>query len=328
MTECARMRGLRAVRAHAHSVTAEEPVTPRLTRILALQFEYSASFVWVPTCAQTSTYRVHITIYNKAAATTKMLTINVVRPDPQISEYSNQTRYSRVGCPMTLLASARDSSPLVRGTDLPGYAMAWDVSMQRIDVRGHRYAVETLAGGSVEQLPGRNEFNGTSAVFRWVPVRGQEGSTFEICFHMQDNCRVVAVQTACTNVTVSKCQLCIHDGHTLQSLAAEYKSDYLTLYSMNVAISNPDRIPHGTLVNAGIKYKVREGDSLFSIAERFFSSVDHILSLNPDIRDDSPGNELLLDDTLCVLPPLCSVRCERGTVCALVEKQHAGISSV
>ena len=127
---------------------------------------------------------------------------------------------------------------------------------------------------------------------------------------------------------VSKCQLCIHDGHTLQSLAAEYKSDYLTLYSMNVAISNPDRIPHGTLVNAGIKYKVREGDSLFSIAERFFSSVDHILSLNPDIRDDSPGNELLLDDTLCVLPPLCSVRCERGTVCALVEKQHAGISSV
>jgi spore germination protein YaaH len=36
-------------------------------------------------------------------------------------------------------------------------------------------------------------------------------------------------------------------------------------------------------VNTGIKYKVREGDSLFSIAERFFSTVDHILNINPGL---------------------------------------------
>jgi spore germination protein YaaH len=39
----------------------------------------------------------------------------------------------------------------------------------------------------------------------------------------------------------------------------------------------------GTLINTGINYRVREGDSLFSIATRFFSSIPHILSVNPDI---------------------------------------------
>ena len=61
----------------------------------------------------------------------------------------------------------------------------------------------------------------------------------------------------------------------------------------------------GTLINTGINYRVREGDSLFSIATRFFSSVPHILSVNPDIDKDSANSELLLGDRLCVIPPLC-----------------------
>jgi hypothetical protein len=59
--------------------------------------------------------------------------------------------------------------------------------------------------------------------------------------HTQDNCMTAAEQWSCTNITVVKCQLCMHDGHTLQSLAAEYQTDYLALYSMNVGIPNPDR---------------------------------------------------------------------------------------
>ena len=61
----------------------------------------------------------------------------------------------------------------------------------------------------------------------------------------------------------------------------------------------------GTLINTGINYRVREGDSLFSIATRFFSSVPHILSVNPDIDKDSANSELLLGDRLCIIPPLC-----------------------
>ena len=40
-------------------------------------------------------------------------------------------------------------------------------------------------------------------------------------------------------------------------------------------------VPMGTLVNTGIKYRVREGDDLFSLAERFFTNVPHLLSVNP-----------------------------------------------
>jgi hypothetical protein len=57
----------------------------------------------------------------------------------------------------------------------------------------------------------------------------------------KDACKTAAVQRACTNVTVVKCQRCMHDGHTLQSIAGEYRTDYLALYSMNVGIPNPDR---------------------------------------------------------------------------------------
>jgi len=162
----------------------------------------------------------------------------------------------------------------------------------------------------------------------WTPVRGQEGSVYQFCFHMQDKCKTAALQQVCTNITVVKCQLCMYDGHTLQSLAAEYQTDYLALYSMNVAISNPDRIAMGTLINNGINYRVREVDSLFSLSQRFFSTVPHLLSVNPDIEKDAKGSELTPGDMLCVIPPLCSVQCEKGSICNLVEKQSAGISSI
>ena len=54
----------------------------------------------------------------------------------------------------------------------------------------------------------------------------------------------------------------------------------------------------GTLINTGINYRVRDGDSLFDISKRFFTSVGHILSVNPDIEGDSPNSELLLGDRL------------------------------
>ena len=46
------------------------------------------------------------------------------------------------------------------------------------------------------------------------------------------------------------------------------------------------------------------------------------------MANDSPDRQLLVGDELCVIPPICSVKCEHGTVCSLVEKQSNGISSV
>jgi hypothetical protein len=46
----------------------------------------------------------------------------------------------------------------------------------------------------------------------------------------------------------------------MQSVAAEYRTDYLSLYTTNVNVENPDRIPQGTLINIGAMYRVKEGD--------------------------------------------------------------------
>jgi hypothetical protein len=52
----------------------------------------------------------------------------------------------------------------------------------------------------------------------------------------------------------------VSGGQTLQAVAAEYRTDYLSLYSTNVNLENPDRVPQGTLINLGVMYRVKEGD--------------------------------------------------------------------
>ena len=55
--------------------------------------------------------------------------------------------------------------------------------------------------------------------------------------------------------------------------------------------------------------------------------VRHVRCIT-DIAVDSPDSELLVGDELCVIPPVCSVKCEHGSICSLAEKQSNGISSV
>jgi hypothetical protein len=77
----------------------------------------------------------------------------------------------------------------------------------------------------------------------------------------------------------------------------------------------------GTLINTGINYRVREGDSLFSIATRFFSSVPHILSVNPDIDHGilyTISNTLATQHILSVDPDIDHASCVRVCVCVCV----------
>jgi hypothetical protein len=149
------------------------------------EFTYAVRWTWVPTCAQGGNYKMHMRIFNTEEEKVKRFSFTVLRPQPQIYTNSTHPRHARIGCPVTLTASARDADPAVRAMGLEGNLQFWRLAVHRYDLRGVLHAVQTLEGSTWRQLPGRNDFNGTDAMFEWTPVRGQEGSTYQVCFLMQ-----------------------------------------------------------------------------------------------------------------------------------------------
>ena len=148
----------------------------------------------------------------------------------------------------------------------------------------------------------------------------------QVCFHVSDPCGITSVQTVCRHITVEKCRICLHGGQTLQSVAAEYGTDYLSLYTANVNVPNPDSLRQGTLINTGLVYRVLDGDSLFAIASRFFTTVADIVSINPDLdKILSDGGDIHPDDRLCMLPPVCNIQCS-SEMCSQTGQARLGIA--
>jgi len=81
------------------------------------EFKYELTWTWIPTCAQTATYKMHMSIYNTLNTRTKKFTMHVLPPNPQFISDVNQTRHARIGCPMTLqvcpLRLALPAAPVV-----------------------------------------------------------------------------------------------------------------------------------------------------------------------------------------------------------------------
>lgn len=143
-------------------------------------------------------------------------------------------------------------------------------------------------------------------------------------------------------------------GDTFASIGAGFGLDWLLLYMANPTIRDPTNLAHGSVINLGVVYKVwmrqtimphaermrlerffavarardtlglslfrvltavlqvRPGDYLELLAEKFFTTVDAIKRLNSDISDGlvlQPGMEV------CVMPPVCDVKCLYGTDC-------------
>jgi hypothetical protein len=285
-------------------------------------------FEWTPHCAQAKDYRVYFSAKNFDDSVQKRFQLRIVPPTPVLEAFDDSPRIARVGCPFTIDAVARDNATEIGAMGLDKYLHSFTHSVTRFDIRGGSRPMPHVPQAIFSEVFGKNSWNGTTARLAWTPRRGQEGATYQVCIQMQDSCRSVPPLEACLNITIVKCQLCLIDGQTLQSVAAEYDTDYLSLYSTNVALSNPDALPMGTLVNLGVLYRVQEEDSLHALQGRFLSSVEHMLSLNPDIRDDAGAEALVEGDRICIAPPLCAVQCDAGTQCRRVETPQLGISTL
>ena len=61
----------------------------------------------------------------------------------------------------------------------------------------------------------------------------------------------------CITVKVQKCVYCSRAGDTLASIAAEYDTDWLHLYTTNPLITNPDSLPVGSRINTVRRHHAR-----------------------------------------------------------------------
>eukprot|EP00285_Hemiselmis_virescens_P003695 CAMPEP_0173414134 /NCGR_PEP_ID=MMETSP1356-20130122/83720_1 /TAXON_ID=77927 ORGANISM="Hemiselmis virescens, Strain PCC157" /NCGR_SAMPLE_ID=MMETSP1356 /ASSEMBLY_ACC=CAM_ASM_000847 /LENGTH=388 /DNA_ID=CAMNT_0014376259 /DNA_START=95 /DNA_END=1261 /DNA_ORIENTATION=- len=278
-------------------------------------FTESRTFTWTPHCEQADTYRVLFSAKNVQGTVTKPVQFTVLPPSPEIVAFDPSPIVTNVGCAVSISIDARESDPTLRALGNPNYSQNISVSYTRTERRGQVVQLgNTLEGASFQVLPAANAWDGVSARFDWVPVRGQEAFFYTVCFHVKDNCGITPELIACRNITVDKCRICLYGGQTLQTVAAEYGTDYLSLYTANVNVRNPDSLAQGTLINTGVMYRVQDGDSMYSIATTFFSSSPQILSVNPDLALIlETGGDIFPNDRLCMLPPVCNVKCQAGT---------------
>jgi len=165
--------------------------------------------------------------------------------------------------------------------------------------------------------------------FSWVVRRGQEASTYKICFRGGD-VHDIRYRVKCVMVEIQRGVYLVpenskkdpefwaqrelmpelqgrrnlnHDEDssdvmTLMRLAEEFDTDILSLQMLN-HLPNGDALKPGTPINVGVTYTVRPGDTLEGLAERFgLKDVDSILALNPDVYTDVVTSQISADNPL------------------------------
>jgi len=120
--------------------------------------------------------------------------------------------------------------------------------------------------------------------FKWRPIRGQETFDYKVCFKGGDLFDIVK-QFLCIEIHIARCKYVAKDGDTLYSIAQDYDTDFMQLWMANAeTLKNPGHVENGAELNIGVLYKVRKGDTLQSLAQRFqLHNGDRILALNPDM---------------------------------------------
>jgi len=149
---------------------------------------------------------------------------------------------------------------------------------------------------------------------KWTPQAGKDERLegYKACFVAAD---IFGIQktTRCFTVRVRKCKYCLKPSETLADVGRRFQVDWLQIYMANPHIPTPDQVPRNlATINTGVFYSVRAGDYLELIGQRFFMTELQLRLLNPDVPQDgliTPGMNL------CIMPPVCDVKCLYGTDC-------------
>ena len=76
----------------------------------------------------------------------------------------------------------------------------------------------------------------------------------------------------------------------------------------------PSSVPVYSRLNTGVLYTVRVGDNIPFLAQRFYTTAESIMSVNPEIESVN-GTELQAGTEMCLLPSVCDVTCRYGMDC-------------
>ena len=149
---------------------------------------------------------------------------------------------------------------------------------------------------------------------KWSPQAGKDERLegYKACFVASDLYGIMR-STRCFTVRVRKCKYCLEAGETLADVGRRFQVDWLQIYMANPHIPTPDQVPRDlATINTGVFYSVRAGDYLELIGQRFFMTELQLRLLNPDVPQSgliTPGMNL------CIMPPVCDVKCLYGTDC-------------
>ena len=93
-------------------------------------------------------------------------------------------------------------------------------------------------------------------------------------------------------------------GDTLQSIAKEFRTDWLQLWGANVHVENPTNLAGYGNVTLGPTYVVsKSAEAVQLVAGTFGMSLPDLAELNPDLVG---GHTHLPKDTkVCLVPPVC-----------------------
>ncbi len=197
-------------------------------------------------------------------------------------------------------AEADPLNPLPRGAELMEpvpYRHCIDMSTQAQNVR---MPFNTVCQSSLL----RNVY---TQELVWTPPRGLESSTINVCFRIAGapgmDPNIVEPERICSKVTVSKCRVCTVPGDTLQSIAKDYRTDWLQLWGANVLVDSPSNLKDYGYITLGPTYKIsKKSEAMNIVAGTFGMTIDGLVELNPDLKGMVTLNQ---GTDVCVVPPVC-----------------------
>jgi hypothetical protein len=318
-----------------NAASLSNPIYYNVTFRNALGLEYdgpemytSVNLTWQPGCwldSQRKYYDVYFSATNSDGIATYNLRIHIDYPQPKFVDPNISSITTRIGCSERINTIVHQDGWSLSQNQYYSPQVALAVSSSFFNRPRITIPVANLSGASFSIIS-QPEQNRSLALFEWTPQRGQEAQNYKICINLIDFCAYTEAQSVCVNVTVLKCQVCIASGETMQSVAASFNTDFLSLYTMNVAIQRPHRIPSGTVLNTGVYYRVQLGDTLATLSDKLFTTEQAIFAMNPDIAaSQHQGDSIVPGERICLAVPVCSVQCTYGTTCSLRGVQVGGL---
>mmetsp|Transcript_70221 Transcript_70221/g.146342 ORF Transcript_70221/g.146342 Transcript_70221/m.146342 type:complete len:903 (-) Transcript_70221:2273-4981(-) len=142
----------------------------------------------------------------------------------------------------------------------------------------------------------------TTRMVEWFPDALYGGFEGDVCFTATDSEGPGAdMVKGCVSIKVERCMWHVQSEDTLIQIAARFGTNWLQIWHFNPEILHPDSsLPPNQAIHIGHLYEVEPNDALAVLAERFGTSIKHIMMNNWDLEDT-----LEIGKHICVIPNSC-----------------------